>query len=288
MLVTLAPHADPKIVRDDLLRLANDAGNLRATQYGIRRAYLTWATEAARLLRFKVSADDIDRLILTKRYWALWSHTLNVATSDGAELEQLVRTEIDDVELALGVARQALDEQIKRWAFPAEFVVADSSFYVEAPKKLEDLVIADVLRFRGEPVHMLVPILVIDELDNLKRSSDRSVRWRAAHTLGQWSGLFTTSSMFARFRDQFRSSEEHGFPRGPVTMEVVFDPPGHRRLPIADDEIVARAVAIQGLAGRNVTFVTYDTGQVMRARAAGLRVVQPEERRDKKVDEAGS
>jgi hypothetical protein len=57
-----------------------------------------------------------------------------------------------------------------------------------------------------------------------------------------------------------------------VTIEIVFDPPGHVRLPIGDDEIVDRCLAIEPLAGRKVTLLTYDTGQSTRARAAGLAV----------------
>ena len=63
-----------------------------------------------------------------------------------------------------------------------------------------------------------------------------------------------------------------GLPRGEVTMELVFDPPGHVRLPINDDEIIDRALAIQRAAGRDVTLLTYDTSQSTRARTAGLPV----------------
>lgn len=65
-----------------------------------------------------------------------------------------------------------------------------------------------------------------------------------------------------------------GIPRGAVTLEVLFDPAGHARLPIADDEIVARSLAVQGNAGRTVQFVTYDTAQSFRARHAGLEVIK--------------
>ncbi|HEX8861570.1 MAG TPA: hypothetical protein VGC06_21215 [Actinomycetes bacterium] len=52
---------------------------------------------------------------------------------------------------------------------------------------------------------------------------------------------------------------------------MLFDPPGHVRLPINDDQIIDWALAVVPLAAREVTLVTYDTGQCMRARAAGLR-----------------
>jgi hypothetical protein len=55
---------------------------------------------------------------------------------------------------------------------------------------------------------------------------------------------------------------------------MVLDPPGHVRLPIPDDEIIDRAVAIQSLAARDVRLLTCDTGQHTRGRAAGLQVTK--------------
>jgi len=63
-----------------------------------------------------------------------------------------------------------------------------------------------------------------------------------------------------------------GLPRGQVTIELVFDQPGHVQLPTTDDEIIDRILAIQPLAGRNITLLTYDTGQSTRARNVGLQV----------------
>ena len=57
-----------------------------------------------------------------------------------------------------------------------------------------------------------------------------------------------------------------------VYVEVHFDPPGHRRLPINDDELIDRALAIQIESGKDVTFLTFDTAQSTRARFAGLAV----------------
>jgi hypothetical protein len=59
-------------------------------------------------------------------------------------------------------------------------------------------------------------------------------------------------------------------PSGAITVEIVFDPPEHVRLPIVDDEIIDRALMVQVYAGRAITVVTYDTGQSTRARRVGL------------------
>ena len=65
-----------------------------------------------------------------------------------------------------------------------------------------------------------------------------------------------------------------GLTHSEITIELVYDPPGHARLPINDDEIIDRALAAQALADRKVTLLTYDTGQAMRARNAGLPVMK--------------
>jgi len=126
-----------------------------------------------------------------------------------------------------------------------------------------------------------VPIAVVDELDGLKKSKDKHVRWRARHTLAVLDRVFATSPWPALLvPEDFSALGTGGLPRGQVTIELVFDPPGHVRLPITDDEIIDRALAIQPLAGRQVTLLTYDTGQSTRARNAGLRatkLTQPDE-----------
>ena len=126
---------------------------------------------------------------------------------------------------------------------------------------------------RGTPIHVLVPIVVVDELDRLEEGKDRHVRWRAGHTLGVLDELFTSSAGQPCLRiGDFSALQTGGIRRGEITMELVFDPPGHVRLPINDDEIIDRALAVEPLAARPVTLLTYDTGQSMRARAAGMPV----------------
>jgi predicted ribonuclease YlaK len=122
---------------------------------------------------------------------------------------------------------------------------------------------------------VLVPIIVVDELDGLKQSSKNDVRARARQTLAILARLLSHGIGRGQLREaDFTPLNNGGIPRGEVTVEILFDPPSHHRLPINDDEIIDRALAVQGLAGRPVTMITYDTGQTMRARAAGLDVLK--------------
>lgn len=85
----------------------------------------------------------------------------------------------------------------------------------------------------------MVPIAVIDELDGLKRSSDQHVRGRASRALRAMTKVMGPGSLAGRLSEaDFSPIDSGGIPRGEVTVQVLLDPPGHRRLPIADDEIV--------------------------------------------------
>jgi hypothetical protein len=130
-----------------------------------------------------------------------------------------------------------------------------------------------MLGLRETPVGIVLPILVIDELDNLKRSCGRDARWRPAYTLAFLDRILDSNTGYGTVRDEGYAAVDHGeIPRGRVTAEIALDPPGHSRLSINVAELVDRALTIQAVAGRQLTLVTYDTGQSTRARMAGLRV----------------
>ena len=272
MLVTVRPGVDRDQLRQTLIELHHAVTNLRSALTPGERysAYLAWVATAARRLRGQVSSADLDRMVLTPRGVLLQSK------ADGwtATLAHLVDLEIDDRDADLAAAAATLEDQVRHWGtWPGRLVVADSSFYIHHPDKLEDADLGGVLQLRGTPIRLILPIVVVDELDGLKQSSRQPARWRAGYTLAVLDRVLGTGTGPGRLREEdFSALDTGGIPRGAITAEVVLDPPGHVRLPINDDEIVDRARAIQSLAGRDVTLLTYDTGQATRARAAGLAV----------------
>jgi hypothetical protein len=282
MLITLRPGIDPKNLLEDLRLVHQQVSNLRGggppEAYERLLAYLNWATDSVERLGYQISSADLERLVLTRRYEQLLAGVGSLAGTDTIRLVNLlVSLEQNERVKALEEAIEALKHQIERWARPGVFVVADTSVYINYPEKLEDWDLASHLPIWEDPIHLLVPMVVIDELDNLKLSKVGHIRWRARHSLAVLDTLFQnpTSQPTLRAAD-FSALDNHtgGIPRGEVTAEILFDPPGHARLPINDDEIVDRAVAVKALAGRQVTVLTYDTNQSMRARAAGLDVVK--------------
>jgi hypothetical protein len=251
--------------------------NARATPGSSRdvyNAYIGWANDSARKLALEVRAAEIDRLILSKRYWHLQS-----MVEEGARgrLGNLLDAEFQERTRVLEDAVSTVKSEIVRWSRPGVLVVADTSFYISHPQKIEEADVAALLPIWEEKVRILVPILVVDELDGLKESRQSDMRWRAGYTLAVFDRILRVPTQPGSLRAEDFSPIDHatgGMPRGEVTVEILFDPPGHGRLSIADDEIVDRALAAQTLGGRGVTFLTYDTGQAMRARYAGLKAVK--------------
>jgi hypothetical protein len=275
----------PGTSRDNLLanlgNLRNDVDNLQSSHtqspYGRLIAYLRWAASAVRMLRGQLRDDDINRLVLTRRHDAL----LAGASSGLAGSHQVpLVNDLVNLELAHRVAEfddviADLKQRMAHLDLRGILVVADTSVYIKHAEKLEAWDVRAMCDARTEDVHLLVPMVVVDELDNLKQSRDKHVRWRAGYTLAVFERLLSsgTGSSVLQKAD-FSALDAGGIPRGEVTIEILYDPQGHVRLPINDDEIIDRSLAVQPLAGRDVRLLTYDTGQAMRGRAAGLQVAK--------------
>lgn len=275
MLVTPLPGVNLNVLLEQLRQLGFGVSNIKSGLHdGKYSAYIGWVSKAVRALRHQVRAADLDRLVLTRRYWLLQSlNPVPNSSGFGATIE-LLDTEIDDRGEAIEQAVAALQGEMTRWSGPDVLVVADTSFYLNHKNTLERLDLAVVLASRHCPVRLLVPMVVIDELDRLKQSGKTPTRTRARLTLRTLDQLLADPTKREELAGaDWTDVDNHGgLPRGQVTVEVVFDPPAHARLPSNDQELIDRAVAVATLAERPVEFLTYDTGQSMRARAAGLTV----------------
>lgn len=283
MLVTPRPGITRETLHATLESVATAASNLQSggapDAYRNLLAYLSWANNSVRTLARCISSPDLDRLVLTRRHDALLAGASSgLAGSHQTNLVNgLVRLELDQRVEDFNAVLQELNRLAHRWPADTRLVVADSSFFIQHPDKLEVANIAEVIDGRSEPIRLLVPMPVIDELDGLKQAGKPHTRYRAGYTLAVLDRILGDAPSepgILKDRDD-KARDSSGYfpmPRGAVTVEVLYDPSGHQRLPIADDEIVDRAAAAQALAGSSVTLITYDTGQAMRGRAAGLTV----------------
>lgn len=283
MLLTPRPGVNLDNLIQNLQTSRDEAFNLRGsgsapTAQVYLLDYLGWAGRVARIFGNQISEADLASLVLNRRYELLLSSS-GTMTSPLREAQRVVR---DLVRLELDERIKYFDEVIKtvqsyrqRWTNVGDLMVLDTGFYIEHPDELKD---TDLARFTvaatpGWATHVLVPLLVVDELDRLKRHGDTKTRARAAlKTLDEVFKGVSKEHPMGRLRlagDTTRPDGSLGL--GPITMELLFDPPDHERLPDNDAEIVDRALAVQALADRPVTMVTYDKSMSFRARYEGLQ-----------------
>lgn len=288
MLITPRPGVNLDNLVQNLESLKTEAFNLKGGSATTAQVYLLdyldWAGRAARTLGYQISETDLAALVLNRRYETLLS-SFGTMTSPLTEAQRvvrdLVRLELDQRVADFEDAIKAIQSYRQRWTSVGDLVVLDTGFYIRHPEKLEEADIAAAAGTPGAAVHVLVPMVVVDQLDGLKQASKPHARWRAGYSVAVFDRVFKNTSEgspIGRLRREDNTTTPDGLVgQGEVTMELLFDPPGHVRLPIADDEIIDRGVAVQTLAGRSVTLVAYDTGMSTRARNAGLRAIRLQE-----------
>jgi hypothetical protein len=218
---------------------------------------------AADALRGQLSAGDVDRLVLTRRYWTL-VRTDPAAHADDALLGML-HLELAERTTALSSARDDLVRETARWAAsPGICVVADTNVYLHHARPFEDLDWRHLAQAREyDQVNLVIPLLVVDELDRAKSGKART---RARTTLRTLHKLFPDPAVPARLGDATVPN------RPGVLAHLLMDDLHHTRLGEADSELIDRAQALGGLVGRQVLLVTIDTAMAFRATMAGLNV----------------
>jgi hypothetical protein len=158
---------------------------------------------------------------------------------------------------------QALQPFVSR---PGRLLVLDTSALMEGPPftsfdwaAILPPLPAEVAAL-GPHQRLIVPILVIEELDNLMHDRDGGRRQRARETFRSlWELHGPQPAAPASLPDQLAT-----------TIEVMLDGDWHRRRPSNDAEIIDQAVAVRQLTGRDVRLVTADGPMLYRAAAASL------------------
>ena len=109
-------------------------------------------------------------------------------------------------------------------------------------------------------VRLIVPILVIEELDGLKRTRDRQQKADAKEVLRAMWALHGTAPTVPAALPQATD----------VTIEVCLDGDWHKRRDNNDGEIIDQALALQELTGQPVILATCDYNQRYRAAAPSV------------------
>lgn len=237
--------------------LTNDCRNCESSYTDFsraQRAYLDWVDEADGQLRsIFEDAEPADGLI-TLAFWEI--RRLN-ESAPGAW--QLVRREIRDQADRLLAIQKRLAELKTFLQQPGDLVVVDTSALVQG-EWFQDFDWSAHLEL-GPLVRIVVPILVIEELDGLK---DRDRRSRAGDRASRV--LRALRDLDAGYKGDPVSVRDN------VTIEVLVDDDGRQRLLNSDGEIIHQAKVLQAITSRSVTLVCADAAMEFRALRRGLRV----------------
>jgi hypothetical protein len=267
----------------DLARIArgqaNDAQNVRnrfieGHPKDYLTAYLGWVNEASRMLANCLQRTQLDELLHTRHYWAL-------RQMDGGEawLTGQIKAEMNARSEALTEIAGEAERLEQWWNVPAAIVVPDTNVLLHSTEFFDDLDWPKALDIDSS-VQLVIPMVVVDQIDNLKRSK-QPVRSRARQTANR-----LEAHLGKRPRVPISQSERHiggySIPGPTTTVEVLVDPLDHSRLADSDSEIVDRALYLQELTGRPILIATWDN--LMRFRARGVRVetVKPAPEYEKK------
>lgn len=242
-------------------------------------AYLQAVGEQAQVLRGVLREDTVNRYLFGPGYDRLVALRAAITTDPSdhavdAALRYLLDAEIAATAATLDNLRRAVDDARRPTrGGPTVYVVPDTNILVSRPDRPDretladipwsDLLASAIADARPSQIRVLLPLLVLDELDGLKdRARGDGTRRQARHLL---------RDLNHRLADQPQDQPvtlhdgNHQTPIN-VSLELVFDDDGHHRLPSADDELVAVARRLHALRGRTIHVLTADLHMATRAR----------------------
>ncbi|MDB4872718.1 MAG: hypothetical protein JWL97_3722, partial [Gemmatimonadales bacterium] len=279
MLVRPLPGVMRQFVRDALhaaylaghnVYLSSDNGTA-----DLYNAYFAWAHDSARNLRNLISGQDIARLVLTPRYWNLYS----VPVASAQPIREAIKFELEQQGTALQEAYGELDFLEQRWGAldrvqESVFMVADTNVFCQHAERFDKADYAADLGIGDRPLHIVIPLVVVDELDRLKDRGQGAAKTNARDTIRLLDKFLPSPGDIGNVRPAGPSPADPGVLRGKVTVELFIDPPEHVRLPRPDDEIIDQAIVLQGLAGRRIRVLIGDIGMSTRSRLRDLHTVR--------------
>lgn len=235
--------------------LANQAGNARGGD--MYAAYIAWTESAERMLANEFEADVVTALVHTPRYWLL-----RTASPDTHRLPALIDAEMEGRQRTLLRAREELQSHVRRWqAEPATLVVVDTNLFLEPDHPVDSidwLAVAD-----SRPgVRLVVPLVVVHELDRLKRQGNQTAGKLARQAIRWLARTLPTNPAWRSERlsgDRFRD----------VTIEIAVDD-GPSRPDDADGVIIEFARQLAAISSLATKLATRDLGMYLRAQAVGV------------------
>lgn len=260
----LRPHAGGGQAVQVLREVADDTDNPpgvggRPTAERLLDGYLRWTEDAVAKLGNVFERATIDDLVYTQHYWAL-----RAMPGDAVRLLAQVQNELRNRKRVLTELAEELHQEVQRWhGLATAMIVPDTNMFLQMDKAFEDIDWKSLAE-RMQQVRIIVPIIVIHELDRLKRQGNSTTAQNARRSL-RWLAANLPS------KPDDRVLLFGGYPE--VRLECyVHDGPS--RPDDADELIIRVCQRVAQLSGTSAGLVTYDLSMRIRANAAGVQVQQ--------------
>jgi rRNA-processing protein FCF1 len=228
-------------------------------------AYLNWVYGAQARLRPVFADTEIEDALLSRAYW----HVSMASVPPSPELGRLVDEELVFQAGYPGIPGDSggqLGEAANRLRALSRLADRDGSICVPDTNALLHYTRFDQLpwqeRIGQRAVRLIVPLMVIDELDSKKYARRGEFQQRARELLA--------------LIDRYETAAPDAYVqlREGVSFEVLPDEPGHVRAVSTDQEILERCEFLAQVTGSPVTLVTGDSGVRINARARGIEVIK--------------
>jgi rRNA-processing protein FCF1 len=230
-----------------------------------RQAYLNWVNTTQVSVRMVFADTEAEDTLLARGYWHICQMS---SQSDEKLLNRLIGEELDfqvghpGIQGDPGGRLGAVITRLRSWIGPAarrgHICVLDTNALLHYTR-FDQLPWS--ARLSREFVRLVIPLVVVDELDAKKYARREEFQQRARELLTLVDG-YVTASPPAGY-----SAIGAG-----VTVEVLPDELGHIRMVTADQEILERCEFMQQVTGQPVTLITGDSGMRINAQARGIDV----------------
>lgn len=240
-------------VRDQLEKAARGASGVE---------YLAWADMCETRLCAVFAEPDVAAQLHTQRYWYLYRfHEVeadDVWINTNLPLPDPVGQEIALQQGFLATLADCAERLRALAERPGRLLVYDTNalMHFQPPDKIDWARLV-----KTKAVRLVVPLVVVDELDRKQHEGSPAMSKHARSALRALDGIL----------DGTEPGKAAVVPhRVGVTLEILMDEAAHQRLPSADDEIIRRAMLLAQITDSSAAVVTADTGMRLRAQAAGL------------------
>jgi hypothetical protein len=255
-------HAQGQSIVEAIRQVTTDAGNLPAASgFGdpgqALKVYLQFVERAERLLGNVFTGGAVSEILHSPAYWSL-------VTSDTAAPRLLAQVlgEGERLHRRLVEVQERICRDVERFMRPNRtLVVPDTNVFLDPDNDFDKI---EWKRAAGSDVdvRVVVPLIVVHELDRSKRLGNRETKLRAR------AGLHWLEEHLQRVPSAVPEPLHDG------TSVEVYVHPGARRPDDPDGMIIEFAQELTALSGNPTVLLTRDLGMRLHSESLGLEVRQ--------------